>query len=58
MTYGVLIAEITDHPWAGWASWYRVTGPRAHVLRFLVEECTGDEAMALDMLAGAREAGS
>lgn len=52
-TYGVLIAELPEHEWAGWAWWYRVTGPREHLRRFLMEEyCGNDDALVDDMLRG------
>jgi hypothetical protein len=39
--YGVLIEHLPDHDWAGWAWMYRLTGPRAHLVRLLAAEYAG-----------------
>lgn len=52
--YGVLMAFLPDHDMADWAYWYRITGPREHIVRLLVDEYAGDRATAED-LVGAYE---
>jgi hypothetical protein len=48
--YGVLIEYLPDHPLAGWAWWYRIVGPRAHIVRLLANEYCGGEPEAEEMV--------
>lgn len=49
-TYGVLVEHLADHPLAGWAWWYRLTGPGEHLRRLLAEEYAGGYPEADEML--------
>ena|SRR3974390_1287873 len=55
--YGILIEYLEDddprNPCSGWAWWYRVQGPKEHVIRFLAAECYGSEEEAREAICGA-----
>ena len=47
--YGVLVKFLPDHDWAGWADWYEITGPPAHIIA-LMEAEYGDAVFSLEEL--------
>jgi hypothetical protein len=55
-TYGVIVEFLDDDesPAPRWAWWYRITGPRDNVRRFLLDEYAGgDDDLVDDMLGEA-----
>jgi len=50
-TYGMLIEHLPHHRYASWAWWYRLTGPRENIVRFLLDEyCGPDEELAAQIV--------
>lgn len=49
-TFAILIEFLPDHPLASWAWWYRITGPRAHIVHCLSEEWCGGVEEAEEMV--------
>lgn len=49
--YGVLIEHLADHDLSSWASWYRVEGPRSHLVALMAGEYCGGEVEAEELVA-------